>query len=319
MSPRSSILASAALAASLTVGMASSADAQDNDRGFSQKTGITVTVAEMAGAVQKQPDGTPPKELFLPGYPNMWIMELEYKPIRLIRANVKDPVTGRTRPELIWYMVWRGVRRDYTKYFQNTTKDELIAKLRNPEVLPQNPADPREPLMMAPHFTLVTTDEGDQKVYHDVMIPDVQRAIAQREGLNVKSSVQAIQVVPTLADNADEQVVVEGVALWRNVDPKTDYLSVFMSGFSNAYRVGKGPGGEMMVERKTVVQKFWRPGDEFAQDEREFRVQGKPEWLYRAEPWALKWPEAVKTQINEVMIMRPDTPPSDVLNKATGN
>lgn len=312
------MIAAATLFVGLSVGVVNPAIAQENDRGFTQKTGITVSVAEMAGAVQKQPDGTPPKQLFLPGYPNLWIMELEYKPIRLIRANVKDPVTGRTSRELIWYMIWRGVRRDYTQFFQDTTKDELIAKLRNPDVVPQNPEDLAEPLLVSPHFTLVTTDEGDQKVYHDVLLPEVQRAIAQREGLNVRNSAQAIQEVPPLAENPADQVVIEGVALWRNVDPKTDYLSVFMSGLSNAYRVGKGPEGKMMVERKTVVQKFWRPGDEFEQDEREFRVQGKPDWIYRAEPWALKWPASVQTQINEVMIMRPDTPPNEVLQKATG-
>ncbi len=305
-----------AIAVSVLAG--STAEAQQKNDGFAQATGITISVAEMAGATQKQPDGTPPNELFLPGYPNLWVMELQYKPIRMIRMPVRDPKTGQTNRELIWYMVWRGVRRDYTQFFQDTTKDELIAKLRNPDVLPQNPEDPAEPQLVSPHFTLVTTDEGDQKVYHDVLLPEVQRAIAQREGLNVRNSAQAIQEVPPLAENPADQVVIEGVALWRNVDPKTDYLSVFMSGLSNAYRVGKGPEGKMMVERKTVVQKFWRPGDEFEQDEREFRVQGKPEWIYRAEPWALKWPASVQTQINDVMIMRQDTPPNEVLKNATG-
>ncbi len=304
----------AAIVFALTTG---SATAQ-SENGFSQKTGITVTVGEMAGAVQKQPDGTAPKELYLPGYPHLWIMELQYKPIRLVRVNVTDPVTGRQQRELIWYMVWRGIRRDYTAYFQNTNKDELIRQLRDPNLQPENPADPRQPSIMSPHFTLVTTDSGDQKVYRDWVLPEVQAAIAKREGLKLKNSLQVIQEIPALAENADDQVAVEGVALWRNVDPKTDYLSVFMTGFSNGYRLGKGPSGKMMVERKTIVQKFWRPGDEFDQDESEFRIKGKPQWIYRAEPWTVKWPAGVKTPVEEIMITRPDATPDEILEKANG-
>ena len=81
-----------------------------------------------------------------------------------------------------------------------------------------------------------------------------------------------------------------GVAVWRNVDPQTDRVVVYITGMSNAYRLVKGPANELMVERKTVVQEFWRPGDEFEQDEEEFRIQGDPKWIYRiqSKPLGLK-------------------------------
>lgn len=292
--------------------------AQEKTTSFAQATGITVTVAEMAGATTKQPDGTPPKDLYLPGYPDLWIMELEYKPIRMVRVDVTDPVTKKTQRELVWYMVYRGIRRDYTTYFTDTTKDELIRKLRDPALQPVNEEDPAVPPMLAPHFTLVTTDEGSQKIYNDWVLPDVQKYIARREGLTLRSAVQAIQPVPPLADDPADQEVVQGVAIWRNVDPQTDYFSVFMSGFSNGYRIGKGPNGERMVERKTIVQKFWRPGDQFDQEEQEVRIQGKPEWIYRPEAWSVKWPAAVQTPVEELLITRPDAEPSEILKQGLG-
>ncbi len=35
------------------------------------------------------------------------------------------------------------------------------------------------------------------------------------------------------------------------------------------------------IWRKTLVQKYWRPGDELEQNEREIRTQGEPRWIYR--------------------------------------
>ena len=313
---RSSLLSAAAFA--IAFGIPAQTHAQQLDKGFSKATGIAVTVAEMAGATQKQPDGTSPKELFLPGYPNLYIMELQYKPIRMVRVPVRDPKTGQTQRELVWYMVYRAIRRDYTRYFAETNKEEIIRKLRDPSLQPVNPKDPRSAMIMTPHFTLVTDDVDDKKVYNDWVLPDVQRFIAEREGIKLKNSLQAIQKIPALADDPKDQSVIEGVAIWRNVNPKTDYLSVFMTGFSNGYRIGKGPDGKPILERKTVYQRFWRPGDEFDQDEQEFRLEGDPKWLYRPEPWTVKWPASIKTPIEELMITRPDAPPSEILNKGLG-
>jgi hypothetical protein len=286
--------------------------------GFAQSTGISIRVAEMAGATQKQPDGTAPAELFLPGYPNLWVMELQYKPIRMIRIDVRDPKTGQTNKELVWYMVWRGIRRDYTNYFVDADKETIIRQLRDPALQPENPKDPMAKMVFAPHFTLVTEDSDDQEVYRDWVLPEVQAAIARREGIRLQNSVQAIQPVPELAADEKDQKLIEGVAIWRNVNPKTDYVGVFMTGFSNGYRIAKGPGGETVLERKTAYQRFWRPGDEFEQDEQEFRIKGKPQWIYRPEPWSVKWPTRVKTNVEELMITRPDAPPSEILEKGLG-
>ena len=86
--------------------------------------------------------------------------------------------------------------------------------------------------------------------------------------------------------------MIYGVAMWRGINPKTDYFTVFMSGFSNGYRVAKGPNGGQLIERRTIVQEFWRPGDRFDQAEIEMRFKGDPKWVYRAdEPKQVAAPE----------------------------
>ncbi len=91
--------------------------------------------------------------------------------------------------------------------------------------------------------------------------------------LNAKANGGDKAAVTKAAEAADQEALqnaVYGVAVWRNVDARADFLSVVMSGFSNAYRI-TGSGDSRVVEEKVIVQKFERPGDEYEQDEKEFR------------------------------------------------
>ena len=85
-----------------------------------------------------------------------------------------------------------------------------------------------------------------------------------------------------------------GVATWENVDPRIDRFSIYASGLTNAYRWEDPPGayqpGDTLGKgrkftRKTLKLNFWRPGDEYYEHEKEFRL-GIPgevdyEWVYR--------------------------------------
>jgi hypothetical protein len=98
-----------------------------------------------------------------------------------------------------------------------------------------------------------------------------------RRGLNLKlfNSVEGLQEIgePVAAGDPDAlQKAVYGVAVWRNVDDKADFFTVYMSGFSNAYRISADAAGNKVVEEKVVIQKFKRPGDEFRQEELEYRI-----------------------------------------------
>jgi hypothetical protein len=139
--------------------------------------------------------------------------------------------------------------------------------------------------------------------WQDEVSVTIQNAVFAREmgrrgrDLKLLNSVEALQEVgpPVAADDADALAkAYYGVAVWRNVDDQADYFTVYMSGFSNAYRISTDAQGQAVFEEKVIVQKFERPGDEFLQEEIEFRLvdagdtnsDGKPDvryplWQYR--------------------------------------
>lgn len=271
--------------------------------------------------------------------PDLWMFEVQTKPLRMQRMKFKDPKTGQQVHEWIWYLVYRVINR------------ELDRKVDNSNTLPANDEDERPQLWFVPRITLVTDDNGEQKMYPDKSLPEVQKQLSVREGLTLRNSIEMSGSPPKLTpkDGGTENAAY-GVAIWRGIDPRTDYFSIYMNGFSNSYKYVRGPvswdqlqqlaqSGDLEttdtvwdshlehewmlaasvgglfnnqkqppadalerswfysmksdkldteqpppVWRKSIVQKFWRPGDAFLQDETEIRKVGKPRWLYRPLP-----------------------------------
>jgi len=85
-----------------------------------------------------------------------------------------------------------------------------------------------------------------------------------------------------------------GVATWEAIDPRIDWIQIFVQGLTNAYRWKDEPGAYQkgaplgtgrQLAKKTLRLTFWRPGDEFFINDREIRY-GLPgqvdyEWVYR--------------------------------------
>lgn len=302
------------------------------DQGFERTSSISMSVDELLGPMK---DRTLEEPILGPGYPDLWIAEVQIKSLRLMKIEVPDPSTGEVRNEIVRYMMWRAVRRDPTEV-AGPDRDNLILKLANPERDPSNVLDPGAAApVQVPRFTLQTEDgQGNVlKAYADEISPDVQMAVFRREmgrrgdSLKLLNSVEAISEIGepapsslaaaaaakasggdkeaiAKAEKAADQTALEnavyGVAVWRNVDPKADYLSVVMSGFCNAYRI-TGTGDSRVLEEKVILQKFARPGDEYEQDEKEFRFISEedtdgdrvadvryPLWQYRPRTMQLK-------------------------------
>lgn len=284
-----------------------SADAQliraDLDRGFVRTSSIVMSVDEMLGSQKARQRGEP---ILGPGYPALWIAEVQFKPVRFVRIDVTDPKTGNTTPELVWYMVYRVIPRDYTE-LAGSGRNELLTKLDDPTVKPVNYVDPAAsyPLLI-PRFVLRTDDAGPPLEYVDEINLQVQQSIFEREfkdrsaGLKLMNSIQAVRDMSETVSVNDPDSLSKasyGVAVWRGVDPNTDYFTVFMNGFSNAYRISVNDAGDEVVEQKVIEQKFGRPGDPFEQSEMEFRVLGNPTWSYR--------PRSAKLAVpNHDMILR---------------
>lgn len=266
---------------------------------------------------------------------DLWVFELQFRSLRMIEVNITDPRTKLKKNELIYYLVYRAVNR------------EIERKTDASDTVPVNDYD-KDPVpdLFIPQITLVTNDNGERTVVPDSIIPEAQAAIQARERIKLVNSVQVVQRIPQAVPvDATDPPAIYGVAMFRNVNPKTDFFTLFLSGFSNGYKLVKGPvayadlqvladAGEIDVSdqiwngdfestwraaaevgdlfddkgllpsdadssqwyytvppdraddnvtvwRKTLIQNYWRPGDEFKQNEREVRGQGDPRWIYR--------------------------------------
>ena len=259
------------------------------DRGFERSSSISFSVEEMLGSRVGRTDA---EAIYGPGHPELWIGEIQYKPVRMMTLNVTDPATGQTSRELVWYMVYRVIARDYTELAGDETED-LRLRLANEATDPQNEIDDiRAVRLITPKFVLQVTDHGSDTRYVDEPNPEIQNAIMRREfrgaaaGLPVFNAIDGITEVPEAVSVDDPDPLanaVYGVAVWRNVDPETDYFNVEMTGFTNAYRISPGPDGPI-AEDKCFIQWFGRPGDRFDENEREFRFDDEehpPTWTYR--------------------------------------
>ena len=209
--------------------------------------------------------------------PDLWVMEVSYKQMRFKQLEVTDPKTGEKKKELIWYLCWRALNRPLPK------------REANDETLPVNVPEPLPgPLKFIPQFELTTYNDRKTEIpaqtLLDDIVPEAMAAIQEAETPRpteprYRDSLKVIgDVPPVVASDAPEQPWIYGVAVWRKIDPRTRFFKIACKGFSNGYEKRPGPGGESITWRKTLIQKFLRPGDEFDPTEREFVFDGLPVW-----------------------------------------
>jgi hypothetical protein len=196
--------------------------------------------------------------------PRIYALEFVYKPPRFITVDLPDGKGG-LKPKRIWYLAYRVVNRTGA------------------------------PRLFVPSLTLVT-DTG--RTYTDKVIPLAQKAITQREDATIdwKNSTEltAEMIPPTPEQGFDLSTY--GIATWGDVDPETDFFTIYVTGLSNGYKLSEGDEGPQRTLSKTLELNFWRPGDERAENEKEIRpVSDAPEsaigegqeippdhqWIYR--------------------------------------
>ncbi len=163
--------------------------------------------------------------------PDLWVMEVNFKSLRMIYVNLTDPRTGEKKRELVWYFVYKAVNR-------SLENQEAVT-----DTTPTNDFDlPPGASLFIPQITLITNDNGKQNIYEDQILPEAKAAIIKRERLPLKNSVEITGNIPPVAsaDDGDKNAIY-GVAMWRGIDPRTDYFTVILNGFSNGYKYVKGP------------------------------------------------------------------------------
>jgi hypothetical protein len=197
---------------------------------------------------------------------DLWALEVSIKPMRMVYVPVVNPRTGAKSSELIWYLVYKVVNRPVVPPAAADTE-------------PINIEDAPPPRIFSPRATLVLEDRDLHGAVVDSIVPAAFQAIVDRERINLKTSVQITGPLPKVTPaDAKKENAEYGVFMFRGVDPRTTAFSVYLSGFSNAYKMAKGEPPTVL--RRTIVIPYRRPADEYDQFEKEIRQSGTPRWIY---------------------------------------
>ena len=189
-------------------------------------------------------------------YKSVWGLKLEFKTPRLIQVDGKD----------VWYFVYKvtndGRHLNPVEGEDGTATNESV----------------NHTVRFFPSFILESHEIG--RAYMDKVYPKAFQKIAKREDKNRKfyNSVN-ISSVPIKVSTPEVDNGLWGIALWTDVDPRTDFFSINIGGLTNAYRwtdpagayrEGDPPGKGRRFSFKTLKLNFWRPGDDEDLDELEF-------------------------------------------------
>lgn len=190
---------------------------------------------------------------------DVWQLEFQFKTMRLMQVS-----DGRGGTRLVWYLIYK-VNNAGGHLRTVESKDEF----GNPkfEVKKGNGNQRFMPVM------LLRSHEAE-KTYADQILPGVREMIHAREikdpNVPLHDSV-SITRVPLEPSTETTDKGVWGVAMWPDVDPETDFFSVFVEGLSNAYRWEDGKEKQPLLTYKTLQLNFWRPSDSVLQRTKEFR------------------------------------------------
>jgi hypothetical protein len=239
----------------------------------------------------------------------IWNLEFTFKPLRMVRVDVPQK-DGTMDNKVIWYVVYRVKNNGGHLKPRLRDKDEQseAAEGQTAITLPKGTfavdkvnevhlpfaAKPSTGLKFFPMFVLETHDEQKTKSYNDHLVPTAVPVIQRREDPNRKL-LNTVEIGKETIQLSTEQIdkSVWGVATWEDVDPRTDYFSIYISGLTNAYRwkddpeavkTDSPPGTGRTYTRRKLKLNFWRPGDEFLQHEDEIRREPSAvdyEWVWR--------------------------------------
>ena len=175
-----------------------------------------------------------------------------------------------------WYMVYRIRDLDETLSYEKVKKSSLLNQVSY-ELKKGKPLEETDRFFL-PRFTLEgwvfsPKDDNYKKVaLRDVVNPAVARAIRVQEDprMPLLDGIQMSKIkIPKVKPESDGGVW--GVAIFEDVNPNIDYVSVFFKGLTNAHRIKRGDDGSIGFIRKTLQLNFWRPGDNL--EEAKDRVQ----------------------------------------------
>lgn len=212
---------------------------------------------------------------------DIWQLEFATTGLRQVRMTYRAS-DGTLIDRHYWYLVYRirdfGKSLSYEDVTQQASFEYVRKEIRQDAAKSDRTMGPGKFL---PRFSLEGWAENrdgnfELKTWRDAWLPEVTREIQKLEDPNVRlydqQEISSIEI--PLAEN-ETSPGLWGVAIWEDVDPTLDYVSVFVRGLTNAWRIDPsslGPDGQsaadlkdVRLHHKTLQLNFWRPGDEVAQ------------------------------------------------------
>ncbi len=202
----------------------------------------------------------------------IWNLEFSFKPLRHISVDVPQP-SGKMQRKLLWYLVYR------VRYVGNNIGPKAeIDQWQHETFSPVQTVNPGGRYFF-PQFILVGHELN--KTYLDRIIPAALEPITDREkpdGRLHNSITISKEPIPLSQDQLDTGVW--GVAIWEDVDPRIDFITIYVKGLTNAYKpvdvpdafqLGDPPGKGRQFLSKTLQLHFWRPGDTIREQDDDIR------------------------------------------------
>lgn len=242
---------------------------------------------------------------------DVWQLEFATLGLRQIKLSFKAP-DGAVQNRHYWYLVYR-VRNLGKSISYDAVKQDVVFPYVTNEVKLDAAKEQSDlvPRTFQPTFELtgwISDGKGEygSVSYRDQYLPLVAKEVQRLEDPNQRlfNSLEIGDVEIPLS-RAETDPGVWGVAVWEEVDPRLNYVSIQVKGLTNAYRIVASADGKIRVANKILQLNYWRPGDG-AEQERDFVSFGIPytdnhaEQVAIARRYALPGPEIIAYQVNEL-------------------
>jgi|GEM_PF-802284 len=208
---------------------------------------------------------------------DMWQVEFATTGLRQIKLRFARP-DGSTLDRHYWYMVYRirdmGKSLSYTDVNAPGAFEYIKKELQFDAAKTDRSIGPQRFL---PRFTLEGWAQDRNKnfqlkTWRDIYSPEITKQIQRLEDPNIKLyNQQEMSELSIPLAETDASPGIWSVAIWEDVDPAVDYVSVFVNGLTNAWQIDPASRhaktiGEVHLLHKTLQMNFWRPGDEVLQE-----------------------------------------------------
>jgi len=199
---------------------------------------------------------------------DIWQHEFSFLPLRQLNVTASN-LSGEVRERNIWYLVFR-VRNVGANVSHERIEDPKYGTI---DYEPQQNVEKLDPITLSDRFfgsfqlsgwvQDAETGEYREITYSDRVSPQINKIVRAEEdpGQPLLDKIQLAQSILERYPESSDEGGTWGVALWYNVNPALDFVSLKISGLTNAYRMEINPDQSITFENKKLQLNFYRPGD----------------------------------------------------------